>query len=255
RHLQPVIEHPPSRPVVSTYSGPGVVEAYTVPYSREGEPEAAILSVLAPDGSRVLVRSGQPEVIEALLDGEPVGRPVRIAADGTVSVKAGKKKELPPPPPPPVLTERRGPITVITLNRPEARNAIDMATAAALERAIDTFEADPDARIAVLTGAGGSVCAGMGLKAAARGEFAGPAMRAPRGLPALPPSKPVVGGVGGEALAGGGEVALAAGRIVAAEDAEFGLPAPNRGLAAAAGGVLRLRERLPRNVGMELALT
>nr|WP_286901024.1 crotonase/enoyl-CoA hydratase family protein [Thermocrispum sp.] len=154
-----------------------------------------------------------------------------------------------------MLTERRGPTMIITLNRPEVRNAIDVATAAALERAIDVFEADPHARVAILTGAGGSFCAGMDLKAAARGQFPVTEKRGPLGLTAVPPKKPLIAAVEGHALAGGCELALAADLIVAAEDAQFGLPEPKRGLAAAAGGVMRLRERLPRNIAMEMALT
>lgn len=254
RHLQPVIEHPPARPVRSSYRGPAVVEAYTVPYSRDGEPEAAILSVLAPDGARVLIRSTEAEVIQTLLDGDAVGRPVQIA-DGEVTFESGEPQPLPEPPAPPVLTERRGQVMIITLNRPEARNAIDVATATALERAIDAFEADERARVAIITGAGRSFCAGMDLKAAARGQFPVTEKRGPLGLTAKPPTKPLIAAVEGHALAGGCELALAADLIVAADDAQFGLPEPKRGLAAAAGGVLRLRDRLPRNIAMELALT
>nr|WP_246127749.1 crotonase/enoyl-CoA hydratase family protein [Amycolatopsis rhizosphaerae] len=154
-----------------------------------------------------------------------------------------------------MLVERRGPVTVITLNRPEVRNAVNLAMAEALERAIDAFEADPDAQVAVLTGAGGAFCSGMDLKGAARGEFPMTEKRGPLGLAAKPPVKPLIAAVEGHALAGGCELALVADLIVAAEDAQFGIPEPKRGLAAAAGGVLRLRERLPRNVAMELALT
>nr|WP_281168805.1 crotonase/enoyl-CoA hydratase family protein [Thermocrispum municipale] len=154
-----------------------------------------------------------------------------------------------------MLTERRGQVMIITLNRPEARNAIDVATATALERAIDAFEADERARVAIITGAGRSFCAGMDLKAAARGQFPVTEKRGPLGLTAKPPTKPLIAAVEGHALAGGCELALAADLIVAADDAQFGLPEPKRGLAAAAGGVLRLRDRLPRNIAMELALT
>lgn len=255
RHLQPVVEHPPARPVRSDYSGPAVVEAYTVPYGRDGEPEAGVLSLLTPDGARVLARSTSPEVVAALVDGDPLGRPATVAEDGAVALVVGDPQPRPDPPPPPVLVERRGAVTVITLNRPKVRNAVDLATAKALERAVDAFEADPDAQVAVLAGAGGSFCAGMDLKAAARGEFPVTEARGPLGLTAKPPSKPLIAAVEGHALAGGCELALAADLIVAAEDAQFGIPEPKRGLAAAAGGVMRLRERLPRNIAMELALT
>ncbi|TVT51367.1 crotonase/enoyl-CoA hydratase family protein [Amycolatopsis rhizosphaerae] len=256
RHLQPIVENPPSRPVRTDHAGPGVLEAYTVPYSRDGEPEAAVLSVLTPDGARVLLRSTQPEILEALTGADdPVRRPVEVAADGAVTFTGTDRRSLPAPPPAPVLVERRGPVTVITLNRPEVRNAVNLAMAEALERAIDAFEADPDAQVAVLTGAGGAFCSGMDLKGAARGEFPMTEKRGPLGLAAKPPVKPLIAAVEGHALAGGCELALVADLIVAAEDAQFGIPEPKRGLAAAAGGVLRLRERLPRNVAMELALT
>lgn len=257
-HLRPVIEHPPSRPVRSGYTGPAVVEAYTVPYGRDGEPEAGVLSLITPRGHRTLVRTTAPEVLAVLTEDDALRRPVTVHEDGTVSIDSADSADtaaLPEPPAPPVLVERRGPITVITLNRPETRNAIDRAAAEALERAVGAFEADPEARIAVLTGAGGSFCSGMDLKAAARGEFPITEKRGPLGLTARPPAKPLIAAVEGHALAGGCELALAADLIVAADDSRFGIPEPKRGLAAAAGGVLRLAERLPRNVAMELALT
>ena len=154
-----------------------------------------------------------------------------------------------------VLVEKRGPVTVITINRPERRNAVDKHTAELLEQAVDHFEADPEARVAVITGAGGSFCAGMDLKAAAGGEFAMTERGGPLGIAARPLAKPLIAAVEGHALAGGCELALVADLIVAAEDSQFGLPEPKRGLVAAAGGVLRLSQRLPRNVAMELALT
>jgi acetyl-CoA C-acetyltransferase len=154
-----------------------------------------------------------------------------------------------------VLVDRRGPVTVITLNRPERRNAVDQATAELLEKAVDEFEADPDARVAVITGAGGSFCAGMDLKAAAEGQFAMTERGGPLGITARPLAKPFIAAVEGHALAGGCELALVADLIVAATDSQFALPEPKRGLVAAAGGVLRLSQRLPRNVAMELALT
>ena len=154
-----------------------------------------------------------------------------------------------------VLVDRRGPVTVITINRPERRNAVDLATAELLEQAVDRFEADPDARVAVITGAGGSFSAGMDLKAAAAGEFAMTERGGPLGITSRPLRKPFIAAVEGHALAGGCELALVADLIVAATDSQFGLPEPKRGLVAAAGGVLRLSQRLPRNVAMELALT
>ncbi|MFL6158623.1 MAG: crotonase/enoyl-CoA hydratase family protein, partial [Marmoricola sp.] len=154
-----------------------------------------------------------------------------------------------------VVTESVDGVLVVTINRPAARNAIDLATAELLERVVDAFEADPAVRVAVLTGAGGTFCAGMDLKAAATGQFPLTERRGPLGIAGVPITKPVIAAVEGHALAGGCEIALVADLIVASTTSQFGIPEPKRGLAAAAGGVLRLSQRLPRNVAMELALT
>lgn len=154
-----------------------------------------------------------------------------------------------------MLVDRRGPVWVITINRPERRNAVDLATARLLESVVDELEADDAARVAVITGAGGSFCAGMDLKAAAGGEFAITERGGPLGITSRPLAKPLIAAVEGHALAGGCELALVADLVVAARDSQFGLPEPKRGLVAAAGGVLRLAQRLPRNVAMEMALT
>lgn len=154
-----------------------------------------------------------------------------------------------------VLTERRDAITVLTLSRPQARNAIDLPTARALEAAIDEFEADDTARVLVLTGAGGTFSAGMDLVAASRGEMPMTQRRGPLGITAKPPVKPMISAVEGFALAGGFELALAGDLIVAARDAQFGIPEVKRGLVAVGGGVLRLTQRLPRSTAAELALT
>ncbi|MBJ8346571.1 crotonase/enoyl-CoA hydratase family protein [Antrihabitans sp. YC2-6] len=254
-YLHPVVENPPSRPVLSGYTGDAVVEAYTVPFARDGKPEAAVLSLLNPKGERVLVRTKQEDIVAEAVDGDLLGLPVTVASGDAVTITGTCAVDLPAPPPPPVLVERRGPITVITLNRPEVRNAINLAAARALEQAIDAFEAAPTARIAVLTGGTAVFSSGMDLKAAARGQFPITEKRGPLGLVGAPPTKPLIAAVEGAALAGGCELALAADLIVAADNSQFGIPEPKRGLVAAGGGVLRLRERLPRNVAMELALT
>ncbi|CAM3629324.1 crotonase/enoyl-CoA hydratase family protein [Smaragdicoccus niigatensis] len=254
QYLKPFVDHPPSRPVRTGYRGSAVIEAYTVPYGRDGEPEAAIVSAIAPDGARVLVRVKAPEFISELIEEDVLGLPVTVDGD-TVTITSRDRTDLPAPPPPSVLVERRGSIMVITLNRPAVRNAVNLAMATALERAIDSFEADPDAQVAILTGAGGYFSAGMDLKAAARGEVPMTERRGPLGLAGRPPRKPLIAAVEGPALAGGCELALSADLIVAASDSQFGIPEPKRGLVAAGGGVYRLRERLPRNIAMQLALT
>ncbi|MFI6865649.1 crotonase/enoyl-CoA hydratase family protein [Nocardia sp. NPDC050406] len=254
RHLTPVIEHPASRPARTDYSGPAVIEAYTLPYDRDGAPEAAIVSVLTPKGERVLVRGSDSALLADLSERDLLGASVTVT-DGGLTVTDTTRTVLPAPPPAPVLVERRGHITVITINRPHARNAIDLATALGLERALDAYDADPDARIAILTGAGGYFSAGMDLKAAARGEVPVTEKRGILGVIGQPPTKPLIAAVEGPALAGGCELALAADLIVAAQDSTFGIPEVKRGLVAVGGGVLRLAQRLPRALAMELSLT
>jgi enoyl-CoA hydratase len=155
----------------------------------------------------------------------------------------------------PVLTEPDGGVLTITLNRPQARNAVDQALAEGVAAALDDLDARDDLRIAIVTGAGGTFCSGMDLKAFVTGErpwagdrgFAGIAQRSAR--------KPLIAAVEGYALAGGFEVALSCDLIVAARDARFGIPEVKRGLVAAAGGLLRLPRRIPYHLAMELALT
>jgi acetyl-CoA C-acetyltransferase len=254
-NLRPSVDHAPARAALPHYLGSAVVEAYTVPYGRDGEPEAAVLSAITPDGARALIRVRDREVVDKVVGTDMLHRRITITGPGEVTFGPARRFALPPPPPAPVLVERRGAITIITLNRPSVRNAIDRATALLLERAVDAFEADPAAQVAVLTGAGAVFCAGMDLAAAARGEFPISDHRGPLGLCGRPPAKPLIAAVEGPALAGGCELALAADLIVASRASQFGIPEAKRGLVAAAGGVLRLAQRLPRAVALELALT
>ncbi|MCW2606264.1 MAG: Short chain enoyl-CoA hydratase [Frankiales bacterium] len=158
-----------------------------------------------------------------------------------------------------VLVARHDHVLLVTLNRPHARNAVDADLARGVADAMDQAEADPDVRCVVLTGAGDrSFCAGADLKALGRGEapyapgrehygFAG-FVRRVTGVP-------VVAAINGTALGGGTELVLACDLAVAADTASFGLPEVHRGLFAAAGGVLRLPEQLPRKVAMRMVLT
>jgi enoyl-CoA hydratase len=159
------------------------------------------------------------------------------------------------PTPPVVRTERIGSTLLITLDRPEARNAVNAATATALAAALDALEADPTLRAGVLTGEGGTFSAGMDLKAALRGESPEVEGRGFGGLTESRPDKPLIAAVEGFAMGGGFELALACDLIVAAEDARFGLPEVKRGLIAAGGGVIRLPQRIPHHLAMELLLT
>ncbi|MEU7483960.1 crotonase/enoyl-CoA hydratase family protein [Streptomyces sp. NPDC042319] len=154
-----------------------------------------------------------------------------------------------------VRTEYADGVAVITIDRPEARNAVNLAVSEGVAAALDELDARDDLAVGVLTGAGGTFCAGMDLKAFLAGERPSIEGRGFAGLTDAPPRKPLIAAVEGYALAGGCEVVLACDLVVAAEDANFGLPEVKRGLVAAAGGLLRLPQRLPYQVAMELALT
>jgi acetyl-CoA C-acetyltransferase len=155
-----------------------------------------------------------------------------------------------------VLTEIRGHVLIVTINRPERRNAIDHQTALGLEAAWDQLDEDAGLRAAVLTGAAGYFSAGADLKAAAAGgPTSSTSRRGQFGTIQQPPQKPVVAAIEGAALGGGCELALACDLIVATVSSQLGLPECRRGVLAAAGGVVRLPRRLPFNVAMEMGLT
>ncbi|MEH3033555.1 MAG: crotonase/enoyl-CoA hydratase family protein [Aeromicrobium erythreum] len=254
RDLHPTVPIEARRPAVASWDGVAVVEACTVASDRAGDPEWAVVSAITSDGARGLVRVDDPELLAELDGDDPLGWGVAVE-DGRLVVAERTRSDLPDAPPMPVLVDDRGPVRVITLNRPERRNAIDLATAELLERVVDAFEADDAVRVAVLTGGTEVFSAGMDLRSAATGQFPVTERRGPLGITARPLTKPLIAAVEGPALAGGCELALVADLVVAAKDSVFGLPEPRRGLAAAAGGVLRLTQRLPRNAAMELVLT
>ncbi|GAB3565803.1 crotonase/enoyl-CoA hydratase family protein [Amycolatopsis endophytica] len=154
-----------------------------------------------------------------------------------------------------VRTETSGPVLLITIDRPETRNAVDAAVAHGLADAVDQLEQDNALRVGVLTGAGGTFSAGMDLKAALAGQSPDVPGRGFAGLAQAEMTKPLVAAVEGWALGGGFELALACDLIVAAEDAKFGLPEVKRGLIAGGGGAIRLPQRIPHHLAMELLLT
>ena len=154
-----------------------------------------------------------------------------------------------------VLTDFADGVAVITINRPEARNAVTRTVSEAIAAAIDEFEARTDLSVAILTGAGGTFCAGMDLKAFAQGELPSIPGRGFGGLTEAPPTKPILSAIEGWALAGGCELALATDIIVASRTARFGLPEVKRGLVAAAGGLLRLPKVVPYPIALRVALT
>jgi enoyl-CoA hydratase len=155
---------------------------------------------------------------------------------------------------PEVLVEQRDRILIITINRPKAKNAVNSAVAHGLADAVDRLDGDPGLSVGILTGAGGTFCAGMDLKAFARGEVPIVEGRG-MGFTERPPVKPLIAAVEGYALAGGTELALATDLIVASTEASFGIPEVKRGLVAGGGGLLRLPTRIPPAIAMELALT
>jgi enoyl-CoA hydratase len=146
---------------------------------------------------------------------------------------------------------------VMTINRPEARNAVNGAVAEGFEAGIDRLEDDDDLWVGVVAGNGPVFCAGADLKEIASGNAAGIATKRGGfgGIVARDRSKPLIAAVDGPALAGGTEITLACDLVVASTEARFGIPEVKRSLVAAAGGLFRLPRKLPVNVAMELALT
>jgi crotonobetainyl-CoA hydratase len=153
--------------------------------------------------------------------------------------------------------ERRGKTEILTLNRPEARNAMSPELSLALDQAFDELDSDGDVLAVVITGNGPVFCAGADLKVIASGNAAG--INAPvggfGGLVWRDFSKPVIAAVNGPAVAGGFELVLACDLVVAAEHAVFGLPEVQRGLLAAAGGPIRLAHRVPLPTATEIVIT
>jgi enoyl-CoA hydratase len=154
-----------------------------------------------------------------------------------------------------VLTERRGRVLVVTINRPDQRNAINAAVAQGIAGALDALDGDAELSVGVLTGAGKGFCAGMDLKAFVTGERPYVGDRGFAGITQRSAEKPLIAAIEGFAVAGGLEVALSCDLIVAARGARLGIPEVKRSLVAAGGALLRLPRVLPRNVAVELALT
>ena len=153
--------------------------------------------------------------------------------------------------------EVRGRIALLTINRPEARNAVNGAVASGMEEAIDKLEADDEVWVGIVTGTGPVFCAGADLKAISEGTAA--QMQTKRGgfagIVRRERTKPIIAAVNGPAYAGGCEIVLSCDLVVASTEAKFGIPEVKRSLVAAAGGLFRLPRAIPKNIAMELALT
>ncbi|MEL6876786.1 MAG: crotonase/enoyl-CoA hydratase family protein [Pseudomonadota bacterium] len=154
-----------------------------------------------------------------------------------------------------VLTEVENGVLIVTINRPEAKNAMTKAAAEGIAAAMDRLDSEDELRVGIITGAGGTFCSGMDLKGFLRGESPSVEGRGFGGVVQAPPSKPLIAAVEGYALAGGLELMIACDLVVASAAAKFGIPEAKRGLVAAAGGVMMLPDQIPERIAMELALT
>jgi enoyl-CoA hydratase len=154
-----------------------------------------------------------------------------------------------------VLTEAADGVLLITLNRPDQRNAVNQALAEGVAAALDRLDADEELKAGILTGAGKGFCAGMDLKAFVAGERPWVGDRGFAGITRRSARKPLIAAIEGFAVAGGFEVAISCDLIVAARGAKLGIPEVKRSLVAAGGAVIRLPKRIPYHVAMELALT
>lgn len=169
---------------------------------------------------------------------------------------SGQDQPSPDAAAPEVVVGREGSTLVITINRPAQKNAMTLTAAVAIASALDHLDSDAELTVAVITGAGGTFCAGMDLKRFQQlGERPYTPVRGFGGIVELPPSKPIIAAVDGWALGGGFEVVLACDLVVAGHGARFGLPEVKRGLVARGGGMFRVPRALPRHLALELLLT
>ena len=154
-----------------------------------------------------------------------------------------------------ILVERQDGVMIVTINRPEVKNAADGETSRLAAAAFDELDADPELRVGILTGAGGNFCTGMDLRAFGAGDKGRIEGRGLLGITQSPPRKPLIAAVEGWAVAGGMEACLACDLVVASRSARFGIPEVKRGLAATGGGLWRMPRLIAPHIAMELALT
>ncbi|WP_322045025.1 enoyl-CoA hydratase-related protein [Paraburkholderia sp. J67] len=249
--------------LVDGYAGPARIETYTVLYGRDGRPLHGIVVLRTPGDERLMAKvAADDEASMALLlstERNAVGEVGHVRTDtfGHAIWEAGEQARDRAAR---VLryckVEREGHVTIVTINRPDSMNALTPAANAELAEVFDDFARDPQQWVAILTGAGErAFCSGNDLKftaqAMARGESIEPPLTGFAGLTSrFDLNKPVIAAVNGVAMGGGFEIALACDLIVAAGNATFALPEPKVGLAALAGGLLRL----PRQIGLKQAM-
>ena len=261
-------ERGPIPELVEHYAGPATVETYTVLYGRDGAPLHGIVVSLTPKGQRVMAKvpvDDEPSMASLLstersaigsrghVRMDTFGHPVWELGDAPRDRGAQPRRYC--------KVEREGPLTIVTIDRPETMNALHPASNAELAEIFDDFAADPDQWVAIITGAGErAFCTGNDLKftatAMARGESILPPLSGFAGLTGrFDLNKPVIAAVNGAAMGGGFEIALACDLIVASDKAVFALPEPKVGLAAVAGGLLRLPQQIGLKPAMGLILT
>jgi len=248
--------------LVEGYQGPASIETYTVLYARDGEPLYGIVVLRTEDGRRTMAKVAADDVESMALllstAQNAIGTQghVRIDSFGHPVWEAGALRDRRKLPRRHCKVEREGPLTIVTINRPDALNALHPASNAELAEIFDDFSADPSQWVAILTGAGErAFCTGNDLKftavAMARGESFLPPLTGFAGLTSrFNLNKPVIAAVNGAAMGGGFEIALACDLIVASRNASFALPEPKVGFAAVAGGLLRL----PQQIGLKRAM-
>ncbi|MBA2933826.1 enoyl-CoA hydratase/isomerase family protein [Sphingomonas sp. CGMCC 1.13654] len=248
--------------LAENYIGPATIETYTVLYGRDGEPIDGIVILRTPDGRRTMARV--PENDEATMailqsmEASAIGTAGHVRTDpfGKPTFEAGDARDPATRPRKYCTVEREGPLTIVTIDRADVMNALTPEANAELAEVFDAFAADPDQWVAIFTGAGDKAfSAGNDLKATARAMARGASTDMPlTGFAGLTGrhdlTKPVIAAVNGVAMGGGFEIALACDIIVAADNAVFALPEPRVGLAALAGGLLRL----PRQIGLKQAM-
>lgn len=267
--IQRQIDAPAAVPQVSRAHGWATVETYTVKHDREGRKTGIVIGRLETTGERFVGMGleGDDQILALLESDQPIGQRVWALSTGPgnrVTTTPERAAELRPSVAPAlkesyqyVQVERDGHLLTVTINRPEARNALFPPAHEELSSVFDAFFADKDLWVAIITGAGTqSFCAGNDLVYSASGKpnyipesgFAGLTSR--RGM-----NKPVIAAVNGFAMGGGFETALASHLIVADENARFALSEVKVGLVAGAGGVVRLPRAIPEKIANELILT
>ncbi|MCL2735171.1 MAG: acetyl-CoA acetyltransferase [Propionibacteriaceae bacterium] len=267
--LQALVDAPAATPQVTRANGWATIETYTVTYDREGRPTGIVVGRLDATGQRFLATGvpGDHTIIEVLEQEQPIGARVWVVNTGPgnrVTTTPARAREVCPPVPlvlrdryEYVEVARDGHLLVVTINRPDQRNALFPPAHEELAHVFDVFFAQRDLWVAIITGAGDKAfCAGNDLVYSSTGRpnylpesgFAGLTHR--RGM-----NKPVIAAVNGFAMGGGCETALAAHLVVADESAQFALSEVKVGLVAGAGGVVRLPRMIPPKVANELILT